>query len=385
MPAVSAPKVSVILPTYQRRDLVQRAVASVLAQTDRDFELIVVDDGSTDGTGEALAPLRDRIRYHWQPNAGVAAARNTGVRLARAPIVAFLDSDNRWLRSHLAVVTDALDRYPEAVLTTTCPGFEFAARWRPGTPRLLKPFPISLVTNVVGFISCVAVRRDALLATGGFDESLSVGEDADLWLRLALLGDFSSVQRRTVIREYGPTSLMERGRAGGEYIHALGYSWRRLIAALEHSPRPDAAVLARQAEGSLAFHSAVVAIGSGDEAGARTHLRRACSELPALSQAPVEVVRRMWITLPESDQRRDRLGYLRLLAELWPDQGADTPVFISGRAFWTAARAGDPVQAAHLARRWLAGASLGYVRRTMRARVRGARLRLDRRLYTRRR
>jgi hypothetical protein len=385
-PTVAAePSVSVIVPTYQRRELVQRAVASVLAQTHRDFELIVIDDGSSDGTDVALEPLGDLIRYHWQPNRGVAAARNAGLRLARGSIVAFLDSDNRWLRSHLEVVTAALDRHPQAVLVTTCPGFEFAARWRRTEPCLLSPFPSSMVTNVVGFISCVAVRRDAVLAAGGFDEELPVAEDAELWPRLGLLGEFSVVRRRTVIREYGTSSLMERGRARGDYIDAFGHGWQRFQAELERSARPDAQALARQAEGGVAFLQALVAIRSGDDAAARTRLSDACRELPELSRAPREVINRMWITLPDSHRRPAWLRYLTALAELWPDPRADTPAFVTGLAFWTAARAGNPVQAAHLARRWLSVVSLGYVRRTMRVRLRGARLRLDMRLHSRRR
>jgi glycosyltransferase involved in cell wall biosynthesis len=108
-----APAVSAIVPTYQRRELVKRAVASVFSQTYRDFELIVVDDGSTDGTAEALAAVGDdRLVYHWQSNRGVSAARNTGIRLARGAILAFLDCDNRWLPDHWAVVTKALGAYP---------------------------------------------------------------------------------------------------------------------------------------------------------------------------------------------------------------------------------------------------------------------------------
>src|ERR687897_810012 len=123
--------VSVILPTFQRRELASRALASVLAQTYDNFEVIVSDDGSTDGTAEAVASLRDpRIRYAWQPNQGVAAARNAGLRLARGATVAFLDSDDRWLPEHLEVVTAALDRHAEAVLASTCVWFRTSGRER---------------------------------------------------------------------------------------------------------------------------------------------------------------------------------------------------------------------------------------------------------------
>jgi hypothetical protein len=380
---VITPEVSVIVPTYQRRERVQRAIASVLAQSHRDFELIVIDDGSDDGTNRALAPLGERIRYHWQPNRGVAAARNAGLRLARGSIVAFLDSDNRWLRSHLAVVTAALDRHPQAVLVTTCPSFEFAGRWQRGTPRLLDPFPSSLVTNIVGFISCVAVRRDAVMAAGGFDEKLRVGEDAELWPRLGLLGEFITVHRRTVIREYAASSLMERGRARGDYVDAFEHSWQRLLGEFERSARPDAAALARQVKGSVAFLAALLAVGSGDDDAARAQLREACLRLPELSSAPRAVINRMWITLPDSDRRPDRLRYLAALAELWPEPRADTPVFLRGLVFWTALRAGDPCEAARHAWGWLSTATPRYVRRTMHLRLRGARQRLDRRLYSR--
>ena len=111
-------RISVIIPTYQRREYVARAVRSVLVQTFSDFELIVIDDGSTDGTDEALTGLDSRLRYQWQENGGPGAARNAGIALARGEIVAFLDSDNRWLPRHLAIVTDVLERHPEAVLVS---------------------------------------------------------------------------------------------------------------------------------------------------------------------------------------------------------------------------------------------------------------------------
>src|SRR5271166_3123369 len=89
------PEVSVIIPTYNRRPMVREAVASVLAQRDADFELMVVDDGSTDGTYEMLADL-DRVTVERSARRGPAAARNRGVALASAPLIAFLDSDDLW-------------------------------------------------------------------------------------------------------------------------------------------------------------------------------------------------------------------------------------------------------------------------------------------------
>ena len=107
----SAPAFSVILPTRDRRELTRRAVASVLAQTCRDFELIVVDGGSTDGTPEALAAvLGPRVRLLVEPGASPARARNVALAGARGELVAFLDSDNWWLPDHLAVLAEVLER-----------------------------------------------------------------------------------------------------------------------------------------------------------------------------------------------------------------------------------------------------------------------------------
>src|SRR2546423_455961 len=97
-----APAVSVLVPTYQRRAAVALAVRSILAQTYRDFEVIVVDDGSTDGTEDEVAPLG--VRYLWQENRGVSAARNAGLWVARGRIIAFLDSDNMWYPDHLEYI-----------------------------------------------------------------------------------------------------------------------------------------------------------------------------------------------------------------------------------------------------------------------------------------
>ena len=105
--------ISVIIPTYNRRELVQRALASVAAQTRPIDEIIVVDDGSSDGTGEALkAQWGDRIRYEFQPNAGVSAARNRGLSLARGHYITLLDSDDQWLPEKTRLQLDWLRAHP---------------------------------------------------------------------------------------------------------------------------------------------------------------------------------------------------------------------------------------------------------------------------------
>src|SRR5688500_15307007 len=100
----SAPSVSVVIPTFERRRLVNEAVHSALDQVLVDVEVIVVDDGSTDGTAASLLRADERVKVVRRPNGGAAAARNTGIRNAQAPIVAFLDSDDRWQPHHLQEV-----------------------------------------------------------------------------------------------------------------------------------------------------------------------------------------------------------------------------------------------------------------------------------------
>ena len=111
--------VSVIIPTYNRAELAARAVESVLAQSYAPIETIVVDDGSTDHTVERLRPYGDKVRYIWQQNSGVAAARNTGIRAAAGEFIAFLDSDDQWLPWKLAAQVAAFSLCPELQITYT--------------------------------------------------------------------------------------------------------------------------------------------------------------------------------------------------------------------------------------------------------------------------
>jgi glycosyltransferase involved in cell wall biosynthesis len=181
--------VSIIIPTYNRAALVTEAVASVLAQSFRDFELLVVDDGSTDGTGEALALYADRIRLiRRESRDGVSAARNDGIAAARGEWLAFLDSDDLWLPEKLTRQMAYLTAHPGLKLCQT------EETWvrrgvrvnQPQTHRKIggRIFFQSLERCLVS-PSAVILHRRLIEAHGGFDEDLPAAEDYDLWLRLS--------------------------------------------------------------------------------------------------------------------------------------------------------------------------------------------------------
>lgn len=189
------PRVSVIIPTYNRKDYVQEAIDSVLAQTYTDYEIIVVDDGSTDGTGEALqARYGDRIRYVWQENQGESVARNRGIEMARGEYVAFLDSDDMWLPEKLEKQIAFLSENPEIKLVFSSAvmidagGRIIGDDSRKATATPPKPLTLEELcfrTHVLS-TSTVLMAAALLRSIGGFDPSLRYAEDYDLWMRLRL-------------------------------------------------------------------------------------------------------------------------------------------------------------------------------------------------------
>lgn len=184
--------VSVIIPCYNQARFVPQAVASALAQTHKQVEVIVVDDGSTDDTETALASYIERIHFIHQENAGLPAARNAGFRVAKGDYILFLDSDD-WIdpetvAHHVAV----LESHPDYALTYSAwqqvseDGTQILGTVRPGQQdNILKSL---LRREFFFFASAATLRRECLASGGLFDESLSWGEDADLWLRLARAG-----------------------------------------------------------------------------------------------------------------------------------------------------------------------------------------------------
>ncbi len=200
------PLVSVIIPTFNRAGVVTRAIDSVLGQTYRPVEVIVVDDGSTDATPEVLKSYGNAIVSVVQDNAGPSAARNRGVRESRGDLIAFLDSDDLWLASKLERQVDLLQRAGENVPCCLCDtrmgkadsqersSFQIA-RVILDEPQGLWVNPgLVLATRFVLFCQAALIRRGFLLDCGGFDERLWLMEDHDLALRLALRGPWAVIR-----------------------------------------------------------------------------------------------------------------------------------------------------------------------------------------------
>jgi GT2 family glycosyltransferase len=183
------PVVSVIIPTFNRWPLVGEAVESVFAQSYSDFELIVVDDGSTDETQQELAKFRSRLRLFVKARGGVAAARNFGVSRAAGRYVAFLDSDDLWRPKKLEMQTAFMEKDPAVQICQTEEiWLRHGVRVNPRS-RHQKPsgdiFIASLQLCLVS-PSTVMMTKELFWRFGGFDERFPVCEDYDLWLRIAV-------------------------------------------------------------------------------------------------------------------------------------------------------------------------------------------------------
>ncbi len=208
------PLISVIIPTYNRAGMVKEATASVLAQTCRDFELLVVDDGSTDGTQETLAACGGNIKALRLPaRRGVSAARNAGIAAANGEWLAFLDSDDLWLPEKLERQMAFMAANPQFLLSQT------EETWvrrgvRVNPPRshqkeggriFLRSLERCLVSP-----SAVILHRRVLEKHGGFDEDLPAAEDYDLWLRLSWRYGVGLLPEPLVIKRGGHADQLSR-------------------------------------------------------------------------------------------------------------------------------------------------------------------------------
>jgi len=206
------PLVSVVIPTYNRAGIIGETIENVFQQTYPNIELIVVDDGSTDGTVSLLKSYGNRIRWAVQENAGPAAARNRGIAMAEGEIVAFQDSDDAWHPTKIARQVSLLERAGKSVTCCICnmimelPGvvgrsFD-AAGLRPGIEEGIWPNVTEvLATRFLMFNQAAAVRREVLVRIGGFDESFRLMEDGELGLRLSLEGPWAFIREPLATRQ----------------------------------------------------------------------------------------------------------------------------------------------------------------------------------------
>ncbi|MEB3332985.1 MAG: glycosyltransferase family A protein [Synechococcaceae cyanobacterium] len=192
------PRFSVVIPVHNKGPLLAEALASVAAQSWRDYELIVVDDASSDGglaVLERFPQLPLRLLQRRVPGPGGYAARNLGIQAARGDWVAFLDADDLWLPEHLATAAAQIERHPEAAVV--CTGFEEDLAGQLETVAVAHSVCLTAAELLRRYArrdlfhtNSMLVRRQALLAAGGFPEQgVRRGGDHALWLRLVLLGE----------------------------------------------------------------------------------------------------------------------------------------------------------------------------------------------------
>ena len=209
------PRVSVIIPTFNRCGKVVRAIQSAVEQTFIDREIIVVDDGSTDATQNTVDQFPDPIKFiAHSSNLGVSAARNTGIRHSNSPYIAFLDSDDYWLPEKLKVQIEFLETHTNVQVCQTEELWIRNGRRVNPMKKHIKPsgniFEPSLKLCLVS-PSAVMIRRSLLDEVGLFDENLPACEDYDLWLRIACRHPVHLIDQPLIIKEGGhPDQLSAR-------------------------------------------------------------------------------------------------------------------------------------------------------------------------------
>jgi glycosyltransferase involved in cell wall biosynthesis len=218
------PVVSVIIPTYNRAEVICETIENILAQTYRDTEIIVVDDGSTDDTQLKLKAYGNRIRIFLQDNSGASAARNRGIEMSTGSIIAFQDSDDLWKDTKLERQVALLSKLDRSIPCCLC---NAVMRNLNGNPREQLSFDLAklhsphaegiwlnvsevLATRFVLFNQTAAIRRDALEKAGGFDFSLKHAEDYDLSLKLSLQGPWAFISEPLTIWRGGAANSLSK-------------------------------------------------------------------------------------------------------------------------------------------------------------------------------
>jgi len=203
--------VSIIITTYNRKEFLEEAVQSVLRQSYRDREIIVIDDGSTDGSHEVLTRLPD-IRYQWKENGGISSARNVGISLARGDHLAFLDVDDLWKKEKLTVQMSAMEAagskisYTDEIWLKNGRFHNQKKRHRKFSGAIYERcLPLCIISP-----SSAVIAREVFERTGLFDETLPVCEDYDMWLRICALYPVLFIPRQLIVKRGGHQDQLSR-------------------------------------------------------------------------------------------------------------------------------------------------------------------------------
>ncbi|MES9936336.1 MAG: glycosyltransferase family A protein, partial [Sedimenticola sp.] len=219
-------QISVIIPTHNRADLLERALKSVQAQTLPPLEVIVVDDGSEDHTREMVSEKFPRVRYLQQPNRGVSSARNLGISEARGDWIALLDSDDEWLPSKLASQKTRLESQPGHHICHTEEIWirngkrvnQMKKHTKQGGAIFQHCLPLCVISP-----SSVLIHKSVFREVGLFDESLPACEDYDLWLRICARYPVTYVEQPQIVKYGGHEDQLSRRHWGMDRfrLHAL--------------------------------------------------------------------------------------------------------------------------------------------------------------------
>lgn len=298
------PKVSVIIPAYNCASYLPAAIESVLAQTYGDTEIIVVDDGSTDGTENIVAPYLAHLQYIQQSNKGLPGARNTGIRAAKGEFIALLDGDDFWLPNKLE---QQMPRFSDVEVGIVYS--DFAVQYADG--RLLSSYLIDRPLAAEGYVfenyiqsrflfpSTMVLRLHCMKACGLFDEEMLACEDIELFARICIRWKVALVNRPLTVRNEGTHNITANSDRMSKYtILALD----KLVAKEPQLSASNRQTIQKEL-GRQYWWRGYAAFTAGDMAKARHNLKNAmrydrgkwqlCVPLLALSILPAGLVKRL--------------------------------------------------------------------------------------------
>lgn len=293
----STPYVSIIIATFNREKLLREAIHSVFAQTYQNFELIIIDDGSTDNTSSMIKEFTDsRLHYQHLPNQGRSKARNVGLSLAKGKYITFLDSDDLYHPEKLALQTAYLDAHPETGMIYT------SAYCIDETGNLLKHqyeaiYSGNIYKSIAFFVPVtitlptVMVRREVIDKAGNFDENMHRFEDTDLWRRISKVTRIDAINEYTCkLRTHSDNHLLAQNPK--QLVKAIHYYAKKIIH--EDKKLLTAFELHKGLGGLYHYYASAMLTVPGWEHFGKKLLNRAYHYWPLHKYPKIKLVARYW-------------------------------------------------------------------------------------------